>query len=82
MLKWWIKNHRGYLAVEYMLLFAAVIIVLMVALSPNGFFRNEIDASLNQSINGISIIAEDFDVPYEPSFMRNSIGTRVSGGGT
>jgi ABC-type transport system involved in cytochrome c biogenesis permease component len=49
-----IKNQRlnlqsGQNMVEYLLLFAAVIVILMTALGPNGFLTKVVDNSLNRT---------------------------------
>jgi competence protein ComGC len=55
------KNSAGQSMLEYMLLFAAVIAVLMVVLGPNGIMSQKLDATLDGSVDVIDKIADDFD---------------------
>lgn len=56
-------NHQsGQNMVEYLLLFAAVIAVLMMALGPNGFLTRAVDNSLDQTSNIIDQVTDKIDV--------------------
>ncbi len=48
------NNRKGQNAIEYMLLLAAVVLVLLVALRPNGFLTQALNRSLNASFSGVS----------------------------
>jgi len=50
------NNKKGQNAIEYMLLLALVIIIILVALSPTGFLSQGIDDSLNIATDSINII--------------------------
>ena len=53
------KNLRGQNAIEYLLLFAIVVIVLIVALGPNGFISRAVDRSIDFSTNSINSMAQN-----------------------
>ena len=46
-------NRKGQIAIEYILLFAVILIVIAAALAPNGFMTKRINNTLNMSIGGI-----------------------------
>ena len=56
-----IKSLRGQNAVEYLLLFAIVVIVLLFALGPNGFISKSVDRSIDFSTNSINRMAQSID---------------------
>ena len=56
-----ILGKSGQNAIEYILIFAAVIIVLLLALNPNGFITKAVDNSLNLSVEAIEWMANTVD---------------------
>ena len=50
-------NKQGQNMVEYILLFAIVIIVLLLALAKKGFVTQAINQSLDLSVTGIELMA-------------------------
>ena len=55
-------NQKGQNMLEYILLFVVVIVVLLVFLSPGGFFSRSIDQSLDSSINGFISMANSVNL--------------------
>jgi len=53
------NNRKGQNAIEYLLLFAIIIIVILFAISPNGFFTRAVDDSLDLSVNNIERMASN-----------------------
>jgi len=53
------KSHSGQTMMEYILLFAVIIVVVLIALAPQGFVTKAIDESLDLSIQGIENMAND-----------------------
>ena len=49
-----IKIKKGQLAVEYLLLFATVALVIFLALGPNGFMTKRIGQTLNASVDMVN----------------------------
>ncbi len=45
-------NQKGQNMVEYLLLFAGVVAVLLIALGPGGFASRAVDKSLDLSVDG------------------------------
>ena len=56
-----IQGIKGQNAIEYLLLFAIVVVVLLVALGPNGFFSRSLDTSIDLSTNSILNMAESIN---------------------
>ncbi|MBF0385084.1 MAG: class III signal peptide-containing protein [Candidatus Omnitrophica bacterium] len=54
-----IKKLKGQTALEYILLFTAVVLVLVVAFARSGFITRAIDRSVDESINGIGAMATE-----------------------
>jgi len=50
-------NRNAQNAVEYLLIFSAVVIVVMLALAPNGWFTNSIDQSIDDAVTAIENMA-------------------------
>jgi len=46
-------DRRGQNAVEYLLVFALVVVVIVLALAPNGFMTRAIDQSFDLAIDGM-----------------------------
>ncbi|MBF0532976.1 MAG: hypothetical protein HQL23_07780 [Candidatus Omnitrophica bacterium] len=62
-------NRQGQNAIEYMLLFAAATMVLLVALRPGGFFTQAINHSMETAlVNGLDQMASGvyYNVYNEP----------------
>lgn len=55
-------DRQGQNMVEYMLIFVTIILVIFVAMGPNGFFRKALSNSLNMSVNGIAGMANTVNV--------------------
>jgi len=52
------KKDKGQSTVEYIILVAAVIAVLIIFLGPNGVFKNAFNATLSTGTNGMENMAE------------------------
>ena len=50
-------NNKGQSMVEYLLLFAAVVAVLLIAVGPGGFVERAVDHSMDSSIDGFVSMA-------------------------
>ena len=48
-----IKDQRGQNAIEYLLVFMLVIMVMVTALAPNGFLTRAVVKTLDISMNGV-----------------------------
>lgn len=57
-----INNKAGQNALEYILVFTAVLVILIAILSPkeSGLIRGRVDDSLNMSIEGLECMAASF----------------------
>lgn len=55
------KRRTGQSMVEYMLLFAIVVVVLMAALGPNGFMGKKLGNTLDESVELIDTVADSID---------------------
>ncbi len=53
-----INIEKAQTAVEFLLLFAAVILVLVFAFAPRGFITNSINSAMEDSIDGIKNMAD------------------------
>ena len=51
------SNTKGQNAIEYMLLFAVIVVVLMLALGPQGFFTQRVNTSIDMAVQGIEGMA-------------------------
>ena len=51
------QNKKGQNAVEYMLVFTVVVVVVIMALRPRGFMTKSIDESLELSVQGLEQMA-------------------------
>ena len=51
--------NRGQSAIEYLLLFAAVVVVMYLGLNPNGFITKGINASLQMPVDLVEHMAEN-----------------------
>ena len=49
-----LKSKRAQSTFEYILLVAAVIVVLIVFLNPTGIFRNTVERTLNGTVNQLN----------------------------
>ncbi len=56
-----IRCQKGQNAIEYLLLFAIVVIVLLLALSPNGFVTRSVNQALDLSVQGVESMANNID---------------------
>ena len=58
-------NQKGQNMIEYLLLFAVVVAILLTFLSPGGFFSRALDRSLDSAVNGFISMANsaNFDAP-------------------
>lgn len=52
-------NTSGQNMVEYMLIFAVVVIVLLVGFAPNGFITKSLNQTMNLSVVQLELMAED-----------------------
>jgi len=52
----WVENRQGQNAVEYLLVFMLVIIVIVAALAPNGFLTRALENTIDMSISSMEII--------------------------
>ena len=59
-----INNKAGQNIIEYILIFAVVLIVVISVLSPWGFFKQQVGNSLEMSMEGIECMA--VSVCYDP----------------
>lgn len=51
-------NKKGQNTIEYLLIFALVIVVLLVALGPGGFMTQSINQAIEVSVNGFENMAK------------------------
>ena len=56
---------RAQTAIEYILLFAAVIVVVIFALRKEGFLTQTIENSLNLSVEGLELMVNTLDFNVE-----------------
>ena len=56
-------SRQAQSTIEYILVVAAVIIVVAVFLSPTGPFRRAVDNSLSKTVDRINALADDIPVP-------------------
>lgn len=56
-----IKSNKGQNTIEYMLMIAVVIGVLLVAVRQNGFIAQRVDQSLGSAVSGIECMVENID---------------------
>ena len=54
-------NAKGQNVIEYLLAFAAVVVVLIAFLAPHGQFANMINDSLNRSVAGFETVADSIN---------------------
>ena len=52
------SKKKGQSTVEYVLLFAAVIAILIVFLGPGGIFRETVDSAVNSGANELQTMAD------------------------
>ena len=52
-------SRKAQSAVEYLLLFAIVIVILLLALKPGGFLSNSINQAVDLSVQGLEIMANN-----------------------
>ncbi|HBR14778.1 MAG TPA: hypothetical protein DD723_04440 [Candidatus Omnitrophica bacterium] len=52
-------NRQGQNIIEYVLLFAVVVVVLFVTLGPQGFFTQSINESLDQAITHLEAMPDE-----------------------
>ncbi|HOW36074.1 MAG TPA: hypothetical protein PL155_06655 [Candidatus Omnitrophota bacterium] len=57
------KNVKGQSTFEYIILLAAVIVLLLVFLSPAGPFKRTVEGTLNGSVDSIGIILQNTTFP-------------------
>ncbi|MCA9398212.1 MAG: class III signal peptide-containing protein [Candidatus Omnitrophica bacterium] len=50
-------NNKGQNTIEYLLIFALVVVVILAALGPNGFMTQSVNRALEVSVNGIQNMA-------------------------
>ena len=56
------RSLKAQSAVEYLFLVAAVILVILAFLNPSGVFRNTVETSLNQDIDMVDVMVNEFNV--------------------
>ncbi|MDP8212542.1 MAG: hypothetical protein P9X22_04525 [Candidatus Zapsychrus exili] len=55
------NNKNGQNIVEYLLIFSIVVLIIFIALGPNGFMTKSIKDSLDTSISGIESMANNLN---------------------
>jgi hypothetical protein len=53
--------------IEYILVFVAIVVVLIVALAPGGLFSNSVDQSLNEAIEGAKCMTSAICYDTDPT---------------
>lgn len=61
MFKKYFQNDTGQNVVEYLLLFTAVLIILLLSLSKEGFLTKVIQNSMDLTVDGIELMANSVD---------------------
>ena len=56
-----LKSRQAQNAVEYLLLFAVVVIVVFLALSPGKYISNSINEAIDLSVNGIESMVQNVE---------------------
>ena len=51
-----IENQQGQNAIEYLLVFMLVVMVMVVALAPRGFLTRAVGKTLDISMNGVEVL--------------------------
>jgi len=51
-------SREGQSIFEYIIFLTAVILVLLVFLGTNGFFKKKLESSLNQAVNSINVMVD------------------------
>ena len=57
-----LKAQKGQSAVEYLFLVAAVILVILAFLNPTGAFRNTVETSVNQDVEMVDVMVNEFNI--------------------
>lgn len=50
-------KQNGQSTIEYILIFVAVVVVILIALAPGGFYTKAVNSSLDESIKGLEYMA-------------------------
>lgn len=50
-------NKKGQNAIEYMLIFVAIVVVIVIAVAPNGFITQAVNESIDLAIGGLEDMA-------------------------
>jgi len=61
-----VKNQKGQNMIEYILIFVAVILVILLAISPQGFYTQSVNKTLELSVNTIGSMAQSLNYDYGP----------------
>jgi Flp pilus assembly pilin Flp len=62
------KDETGQAAVEYMLIFAAVVVVIVLALNKQGFITVAVNKTLEVPIDLLADMADDFTYNHEGEY--------------
>lgn len=73
-------NRFGQNAVEYMLLTATVVVVILTAVGPNGFLTRAVNKSLDISVNNINHMAECICYPGDPTGCYDNVQAMIARG--
>lgn len=60
--------NRGQASIEYALVFAIIIIIVIAALKPNGFITKGVQMSINETVSGLENMANSVHYNVEGEY--------------